>query len=108
MAYHRVTAILRNEVLEKVEKRLEAMGVGGVSVTRVKGFGEYANFFSRECLVSHVQLDVFTEGDRSEAIVQAILEAVHTGLPGDGLVAVQPVETLLRIRTQAPPEPGEL
>ena len=42
--YCKVTAIIRCEVLEKVEQRLQELGVSGISVTRVKGYGDYANF----------------------------------------------------------------
>ncbi len=45
MALRKVTAIVRIEVLEEIEEQLEAIGVPGISVTYVKGFGNYANFF---------------------------------------------------------------
>ena len=46
MELRKVTAIIRSSVLEEVEERLRGIGVRGISVTKVKGFGEYANFYS--------------------------------------------------------------
>lgn len=45
MTLRKVTAIVRTEVLEEIEQHLEAIGVPDISVTYVKGFGDYANFF---------------------------------------------------------------
>lgn len=45
MALRKVTAIVRTEMLEEIEQHLQAIGVPGISVTYVKGFGNYANFF---------------------------------------------------------------
>lgn len=101
MDYRKITAIIRRDVLEKVERKLQAMGVRGISVTRVKGYGEYANFYSRDWMVSHARIEIFTTEPKADAIAEAIMEAAHVGLEGDGIVAVLPVEKLYRIRTCA-------
>lgn len=103
MEFRKVTAIIQPEVLEKVERKLQGIGIRGISVTKVKGFGEYANFYSRDWMVSvsHLRIEIFTEKARTRAIVDAILEAAHQGLAGDGIVAVSPVEQVFRIRTKA-------
>ena len=67
MEFRKVTAIVRRERLEDVERRLIEIGVAGVTVTAVKGFGEYANFFRGDWLVPHVRLEIFTLADRAEA-----------------------------------------
>ncbi|VAW89510.1 hypothetical protein MNBD_GAMMA17-635, partial [hydrothermal vent metagenome] len=59
MDYRKITAIIRRDVLEKVEQKLQAMGVQGISVTRVKGYGEYADFYSRDWMVSHARIEIF-------------------------------------------------
>lgn len=101
MNYRKVTAIIQSDVLEKVERKLQAIGVTGISITKVKGYGEYANFYSKDWMVSHVRFEIFTHETKADAIAQAIIEAAHVGLEGDGIVAVLPVEKLYRIRTQS-------
>jgi len=101
MNYRKVTAIIRREVLEKVEKKLQKSGVQGVSVTRVKGYGEYTDFYSKDWMVSHARIEIFTHQSKADVIAQAIMEAAHTGVEGDGIVAVLPVEKLYRIRTRS-------
>ncbi len=53
MDFRKVTAIIRPDSLEKVEKALQALSVPGVSVTKVKGFGEYANFYEPDWLCTN-------------------------------------------------------
>ncbi len=103
MKFRKVTAIVQPGVLEKVEKSLQEIGIRGISVTKVKGYGEYANFYSRDWMVSvsHVRIDIFTQKAKVKAIVNAILEAAHLGIPGDGIVAVLPVEQVFRVRTKS-------
>lgn len=103
-----MTAIIRTELLEAVEQRLPQAGAKGVTVTHVKGYGEYADFFSRDWQVRHVRLEIFTEAAKVERIVAAIMEAASTGDPGDGIIAVLPVETVYRVRRRCPVASGEL
>ncbi|MBI2313942.1 MAG: P-II family nitrogen regulator [Betaproteobacteria bacterium] len=101
MALSVVVAIIRPGVLEPVEKKLQEMGVRGITVARTKGYGEYANFFSRDWMVDQVRIEIFTEQDRAELIAAAILDAAHTGSPGDGIVAILPVEKVFDVRTRS-------
>ena len=108
MKYFKITAIIRNGQLEPVEARLREIQVKGVSVTPVKGFGAYANFFDPGWLSSHSRIEIFLSEPDVEPTVNAILETAHTGNPGDGIVAVLPVETVYRIRTRKVAQPGEI
>ncbi len=101
MNYRKITAIIQRDVLEKVEKRLQDLGVSGISVTKVKGYGEYVDFYSSDWMVTHARVEVFTTEINAETIAQAIMETAHVGLEGDGIVAVLPVEKLYRIRTRS-------
>ena len=100
MIFRKVTAIFRPGRLEAVEDRLRGLGVSGVSVTKVKGFGEYANFFKADWLCTHVRVEVFTSALKANKIAEAIIEAAHTGIEGDGIVAILPVESVYHIRTK--------
>ena len=102
MKFRKVTAIISRDALERVESALQAQGVHGVSVTRSKGFGEYANFFQHDWMSSHLRVEVFAAREHAESVARAIVDAAHTGLPGDGIVAIVPVEELYVIRTRGP------
>lgn len=52
-------------------------------------------------------MEIFTRKDEAEAIATAILDTAHTGLPGDGIVAVIPTEKFYLIRTRAQATPSE-
>lgn len=100
--WKKVTAIVRRERLEAVEEALVRAGAGGLTVTAVKGFGETANFLRHDWLVEHVRVEVFaTEADTS-LVAEAIARAAHTSSPGDGLVAILPVDCVVRIRSGEP------
>ena len=102
MGFKKINAIIRNTVLEKVEARLhQEKGVKGITVSRVKGYGEYANFFTRDWLTTHARIEIFAAKDEVDSIVAAITESAHTGYAGDGFVAVLPVEAVFIIRTQS-------
>ncbi len=97
--YCNVIAIIRCELLDKVEKKLQELNVHGFSVTQVKGCGEYLDHFSHECLKIHARIEIFTFTRRAETIARAIMETAHTGEEGDGIVAILPVSWVYRIRT---------
>lgn len=101
MALRKVVAIVRNETLEKVEGRLVELQVKGISVTKVKGYGEYANFFKPDWMVTHSRVEIFTEEAEAVRIAAAIMEVAHTGMDGDGIVAILPVLKLYKIRTKS-------
>lgn len=106
MEFRKITAIIRASALEAVEQRLIAVGVRGITVTRVKGYGEYADFFTRDWMTEHVRIEIFTHRDRVAEIRDAIFAAASTGAKGDGIIAALPVECVYRIRDRsaAPPE----
>ncbi|MEE9403126.1 MAG: P-II family nitrogen regulator [Desulfobacteria bacterium] len=108
MEWRKITAIFRVDKLEEVERRLRELGVRGISVTRGKGYGEYANFFTRDWCVTHARVEVFNTASRAEEIARAIMDAAHTGIAGDGIVAILPVERIYRIRTKAEARTGEI
>lgn len=97
-SWRRITAVVRLERLESVEQALQRIGAPGVTVSYVKGFGEYANFFASPPVVREARLEVVIEPEQVETIVGAIAAAAHTGTPGDGVIAVSPVEAFHRIR----------
>ncbi len=106
--YRKVTAIVRVGRLERVEKALQVIRVSGVSVTRVKGYGQYKDFFEGDWLADYACLEILAGAARAQQIVDAILAAASTGTTGDGIVSVLPVERVWRIRSCEPALPEEM
>jgi nitrogen regulatory protein P-II 1 len=107
MDIKQIVAIIRRDKLEEVEKKLQSMGVERISISKVKGYGEYHDFFARDWMVEEVRLEIFTRKGKVETITAAIMDAAHTGEPGDGIVAVVPVEKFFLVRTRSEAIPDE-
>jgi nitrogen regulatory protein PII len=106
MTYKKINAIVRECCLDKVREALVAAGAAGLTVTHVRGAGEYANTFGRDNLSRHARLEVFAEAANVGRLVQAIHTAAHTGQRGDGIIAVLPAEAFVHIRTEEPALPA--
>lgn len=101
MEINAVIAVIRTEMLEQVEACLQDLGIEGISVSRVKGYGEYENFYSRDHMTTYARLEIFTSESKAEDIARCIMGAAHSGLPDDGIVSILPVRKFYRIHAQA-------
>ncbi len=99
MAINKITAIIRDSRLEAVENALKAVGVPGITVSRVKGYGQYADFCRADWMAPHARIEIIEDESRLPIIVNALLDAAQTGEAGDGLVYVEQLDVVLRIRT---------
>ncbi len=100
MNFKYVVAIVRPELVAALETRLSAMGVGGVTLTKVKGFGQCKNLFSRDWLSEFTKVEVFTEESKLDALLDALQESAEADVPGVGIVAVMPVDRFLHLQTR--------
>lgn len=107
MEYRKITAIIREESLAAVEEALKHEHIGAIEVamTRIKGYGDYKNFYSPEWMSEQARVEVFVPRAQAAAVVEAICHAAHAGLDSDGMIAVLPVENIVRIRDSLP-KPG--
>ena len=103
-----VIAVIRADALEAVEQALMKIGVHGLTVIKVKGLGRHANFFSRDWLSEEAKIEIVTQAGKVETIIGAIMDAAHTGDPGDGIVTVLPVSKFYRIRTRSAAMPEDV
>ena len=101
-----VTAIIKPFKLDDVRESLSEIGVQGITVTEVKGFGRQKGQVERyrgsEFTVEFLQklkIEVVVEDDRVEEVVKSIADAARTGEIGDGKIFISPVESVVRIRT---------
>jgi len=102
----RVEAVLKPHKLDEVKEALEAIGITGMTVTEVKGYGRqkghreiYRGTEYQVDFIPKVKLEVVTEEARVPAIVDTLMETARTGKIGDGKIFVTSVETTIRIRT---------
>jgi nitrogen regulatory protein P-II 1 len=108
MDYCKVTAIIRGEKVSAVEKHLIEAGACGMTVSQVKGCGEWMDFYQKDWMVTHACIEIFTAAEKAEFIAQTIMEEAYTGDAGDGIVAILPVQKIYRIRTRSPGVPSDL
>ena len=101
-----ITAIVKPFKLEEVREALGQVGVTGLTVTEVKGFGRQKGhtelYRGAEYVVDFlpkVQLEVAVKDADVDRCIEAIVKAAKTGKIGDGKIFVTPVEQVVRIRT---------
>jgi len=101
-----VTAIIKPFKLDDVREALSEIGVQGITVTEVKGFGRQKGhtelYRGAEYVVDFlpkVKIDIAISGELLDQVIEAITKAANTGKIGDGKIFVTGVEQVIRIRT---------
>ncbi len=101
-----VTAIIKPFKLDDVRAALADIGVSGMTVTEVKGFGRQRGhtelYRGAEYVVDFVpktRIEVAVRADLVDPVVEAILKAARTGKVGDGKIFITEIERAIRIRT---------
>ncbi len=102
----KVEAIIKPFKLEDLKEAMAELGISGMTVTEVKGFGRQKGhteiYRGAEYVVDFnpkIKVEMVVDDDRVEAVIAGIIGAVKTGSVGDGKIFVVPVETVCRIRT---------
>ena len=102
----KVTAMIKPFKLDDVREALSDIGIQGMTVTEVKGFGrqkghtevyrgaEYAVDF-----LPKIQIDIVLSDDQIDRAIEVIIETARTGKVGDGKIFISPVDQVIRIRT---------
>ena len=101
-----VTVLIKPFKLEEVREALSDLGLQGLTVTEVRGFGRqrgrtelYRGAEYIVDLVPKVKLEIAAPEEQVEAIIEAVMAAAHTGKTGAGKIFVAPLEQVVRIRT---------
>ena len=101
-----ITAIIKPFKLDEVREALSNIGVQGITVTEVKGFGRQKGhtelYRGAEYMVDFlpkVKLEIVVTEDVADKCVETIIETAQTGKIGDGKIFISPVEQVVRIRT---------
>ena len=101
-----VVAVIKPFRLDEVKDALKGIGVQGLTVSEVQGFGRqgghsetYRGAEYKIDLVPKLRVEVLTEDNRVSEVVETVVKAAKTGTIGDGKVWVLPLEDVVRIRT---------
>jgi nitrogen regulatory protein P-II 1 len=102
----KVEAIIKPFKLDEVKESLSSLGIQGITVSEVKGFGRQKGhtelYRGAEYVVDFlpkVKLEIIVKEEMVSPVVEAIMKAAKTGRIGDGKIFVVPVEEVVRIRT---------
>ncbi|KAL8089226.1 nitrogen regulatory protein P-II homolog isoform X2 [Apium graveolens] len=103
--FYKVEAILRSWRIPQVSKALLKMGINGVTVSEVRGFGSQGRMRERQAgssedtFLSKIKMEIVVCKNQVEVVVKTILEEGRTGQIGDGKIFVVPVADVIKVRT---------
>ncbi|GAV64070.1 P-II domain-containing protein [Cephalotus follicularis] len=105
--FYKVEAILRPWRIEKVSSALLKMGIRGVTVSDVRGFGaqggsterQGGSEFSEDKFVAKVKMEIVVTKSQVEAVIDKIIGEAKTGEIGDGKIFLVPISDVIRVRT---------
>lgn len=102
----KIEAIIKPFKLDEVKESLQQVGVQGMTVAEIKGFGRQKGhtelYRGAEYVVDFlpkIKIEIVVNDSEVQKVVEAILKAAKTGRIGDGKIFVSPVEEVIRIRT---------
>lgn len=102
----RIVAIIRPEKLDIVKDKLQETGCNGLTITEVKGRGEqlgltenYRGNSYHIDLINKIKIEIVTQEENVDSIVNVIRDSAYTGNIGDGKIFVSSIEKVIRIRT---------
>jgi nitrogen regulatory protein P-II 1 len=102
----KIEAIIKPFKLDEVKESLSTIGIQGMTVTEVKGFGRtggkkevYRGSAYVVDFVPKVKIEIIVKDDLVHQVITSITEAAKTGRIGDGKIFVTPVDEVIRIRT---------
>ncbi|SMC16991.1 nitrogen regulatory protein P-II family [Andreprevotia lacus DSM 23236] len=102
----KIEAVIKPFKLDEVREAISELGISGLTVTEVKGFGRQKGhtelYRGAEYVVDFLpktKVEVVIADEQVDAVIEAIVKAAHTGKIGDGKIFVTPVEHVVRIRT---------
>ena len=103
----KIEAIIKPYKLEEVKDSLDSIGVAGITITEVRGFGRqkgqqevYRGSSYTADLLPKIKVEIVLSDHFADQAVRAIVEAAKTGKIGDGKIFVSPIEEAIRVRTE--------
>ncbi len=102
----KIEVIIKPFKLDQVKEALTDIGVKGMTITEVKGFGRQKGhkeiYRGAEYVVDFlpkIKMEIIVDADQVDQVIEVVIEAARTGKIGDGKIFVLPVEQVVRVRT---------
>ena len=95
----KIECIIRSEKLKEVEKALRLAGVGGMTISEVKGFGRETTRPEAYLILPKTKVEIYAVDEQVEELISVIINTCRSGELGDGKIAVLPIDTCVRVRT---------
>lgn len=95
----KIECIIRPAKLSALEQALRHFGVGGMTVSEVKGFGNEQTRPDEYLFLPKTKVEVYCDDQQVDDLIRVICDTCHSGKLGDGKIAILPVEEIVRIRT---------
>jgi nitrogen regulatory protein P-II 1 len=102
----KIEAIIKPFKLDDVKEALNEIGIQGMTITEVKGYGRQKGhkeiYRGAEYVVDFIpklKIEIVVEASRADTVVDTIAKSANTGKIGDGKIFIVPVETAVRVRT---------
>ncbi|MGA1847171.1 P-II family nitrogen regulator [Deferribacter abyssi] len=102
----KIEAIIKPFKLDDVKEKLTELGIKGLTISEVKGFGRQKGhtelYRGAEYVIDFIpkiKIEVVVPDDMVESVIEAIIESARTGRIGDGKIFVIPIDEIIRIRT---------
>ena len=95
----KIECIIRPEKIEELKSALLLSGVGGMTISDVRGFGAQTSRPDNYLVLPKIKVEIYCADEQVEEFVSVIFRICRTGELGSGKVAVLPVDELIRVRT---------
>lgn len=102
----KIEAIIKPYKLDDVKNALNGIGIKGMTITEVKGYGRQKGhteiYRGAEYVVDFlpkIKMEIIVDADKVDQVIETVVEAARTGKIGDGKIFVLPVEQIVRVRT---------
>jgi nitrogen regulatory protein P-II 1 len=102
----KIEAIVKPHKIEEVKEALNEIGIKGMTVTEVKGYGRqkghkeiYRGAEYQVDFMPKIKIEIVLEKEQVDKVVETIMKSARTGKIGDGKIFIMPVEEVVRIRT---------
>jgi nitrogen regulatory protein P-II 1 len=93
----KIECIIRSEKLDDVRSALRKTGIGGLTITKIEGFGKQRAIGRGS--VDKIKVEVYVDDFQADSIVEIMIKAARTGDIGDGKIAIIHLEDIYKIRT---------
>lgn len=95
----KIECVIQTPKLRELSESLRIIGIGGITVSEVKGFGHERSRPDEHLFLPKTKVEIYVNDDQVSEAVAVIISTCRTGKFGDGKIAVMPVDEVIRVRT---------